>query len=164
MVIWISLNGARKCVCLETQEQDSWHSFTTNTSGSSLNWWWFLLLIHDRWHYTISDPSWSVAATSRLGQVESMGSMISFRCCSVLFAIPTLSFGRQLARFFDLLCHVLMLYRRHLCFFFRNILLPSSKGWQVLSGLESGELIWQFQWDSWVMTRPMIWLFMLFHP
>ena len=118
MVIWISLNGARKCVCLETQEQDSWHSFTTNTSGSSLNWWWFLLLIHDRWHYTISDPSWSVAATSRLGQVESMGSMISFRCCSVLFAIPTLSFGRQLARFFDLLCHVLMLYRRHLCFFF----------------------------------------------
>lgn len=51
----------------------------------------------------------------------------------------------------SLTCYViytLMLYRRHLCFW--NILLPSSKWlrWQVWSRLESGDLVWGFQWDT----------------
>jgi hypothetical protein len=64
--LWVSMNGARKCVDLNTlvmqfqfvaglsvlfvwrhKSKISCHPFTTNTSGSSLNWWWFLLLIHD---------------------------------------------------------------------------------------------------------------------
>jgi hypothetical protein len=84
----------------------------------------------------------------------------------VFFAIPTLSFGTQLARFFDLLCHIYThvvpstpVFLKYPPTIFQMIkvtgLVPVGVRWFSLR-ISVGH--------TWVMTRPMIRLFMLFHP